>query len=126
MRRTALFAGLSLALTLLISIFGRDISQAQTVLPTMLVPTLNVRAVVTGLVTPISMAFIGTNDILVLEKNTGRVQRVTDGQVRGTVLDLAVNFGAERGLLGIALHPNFASNHAVYLYWTSSTTGADT
>jgi glucose/arabinose dehydrogenase len=39
---------------------------------------------------------------------------------------LAVNFGSERGLLGIALHPDFPSNPGVYLYWTESTTGGDT
>lgn len=61
-----------------------------------------------------------------LEKNTGRVLRVTDGAVAGTVLDLAVNFGSERGLLGIALHPDFPRNPGVYLYWTESTTGVDT
>jgi glucose/arabinose dehydrogenase len=37
-----------------------------------------------------------------------------------------VNSGSERGLLGIALHPNFADNGFVYLYWTESTTGGDT
>jgi glucose/arabinose dehydrogenase len=42
------------------------------------------------------------------------------------VLDLAVNVGSERGLLGIALHPDFPTNPGVYLYWTESTTGADT
>ena len=64
--------------------------------------------------------------MLVLEKNTGRVQRVVDGAVHSTVLDLAVNNGSERGLLGIALHPDFPANPGVYLYWTESTTGADT
>jgi aldose sugar dehydrogenase len=29
-----------------------------------------------------------------------------------------VNNASERGLLGIALHPNFAANHFVYLFWT--------
>jgi glucose/arabinose dehydrogenase len=72
------------------------------------------------------MAFIGVDDLLILEKNTGRVQRVTGGAVQGTVLDLAVNFGSERGLLGIAAHRNFPSDPRVYLYWTESTTGADT
>jgi glucose/arabinose dehydrogenase len=70
------------------------------------------------------MAFIAPGDFFVLEKDTGKVQEVVNGQVR-TVLDLAVNNAVERGLLGIALHPNFASNGLVYLYWTESTTGAD-
>ena len=40
-------------------------------------------------------------------------------------LDLAVNSSSERGLLGIALHPNFPTTPYVYLYNTESTTGAD-
>ncbi|MBA3442398.1 MAG: PQQ-dependent sugar dehydrogenase [Pyrinomonadaceae bacterium] len=94
--------------------------------PTMLDARLGVRAVVTGLNQPTTMAFLGANDILVLEKATGRVQRVVNGVIQGTVLDLAVNAGSERGLLGIALHPEFATNGFVYLYWTESATGADT
>src|SRR5262249_52367029 len=54
-----------------------------------------------------------------LEKATGKVQHVVNGAVT-TALDLAVNNNSERGLLGIALDPAFASNHAVYLYWTQS------
>lgn len=72
------------------------------------------------------MAFLGEDDLLVLEKNTGRVQRVVGGAVQSTVLDLAVNFGSERGLLGVALHPEFPAQPFVYLYWTESSTGADT
>jgi len=45
--------------------------------------------------------------------------------VQGAVLDLAVNSASERGLLGIALHPSFASNGFVYLFWSESNTGAD-
>ena len=43
-----------------------------------------------------------------------------------TVLDLPVNSGSERGLLGIALHPDFPSNPGVYLYWTETLSNADT
>jgi glucose/arabinose dehydrogenase len=88
-------------------------------------PDLAVRTVVTGLTTPTSMAFLGDDDFLVLQKNTGEVKRVVDGAVLGTVLDLGVNFASERGLLGMALHPDFPTNPRVYLYWTESTTGAD-
>src|SRR5918999_1823698 len=94
--------------------------------PEMLVRNLGVRTTVENLITPISMAFIGNNDFLVLEKNTGQVKRVVGGGVIGTVLDLDVNFGSERGVLGIALHPEFPADPGVYLYWTESTTGADT
>jgi uncharacterized repeat protein (TIGR01451 family) len=93
--------------------------------PSMLDPNLSVKTVVTGLSQPTSMAFIGNNDFFVLEKNTGKVQRVTNGAVQSTVLDLAVNSASERGMLGIALHPNFLLNGFVYLYWTESNTGVD-
>jgi glucose/arabinose dehydrogenase len=86
--------------------------------PTMLDPSLTVRTMVSGLTTPSSIAFLGPNDMLVLEKNTGKVLRVTNGAVQGVALDLAVNNASERGLLGIALHPDFPTNPGVYLYWT--------
>jgi glucose/arabinose dehydrogenase len=94
--------------------------------PEVLAPNLAVRTVVSGLTTPTTIAFLGPNDILALEKNTGQVKRIVDGDVQATVLDLDVNFGSERGLLGIALHPDFATDRGVYLYWTESTTGEDT
>jgi aldose sugar dehydrogenase len=50
---------------------------------------------------------------------------VVDGEVSDVVLDLAVNSASERGLLGIALHPRFADNGFVYLFWSESNTGAD-
>ena len=86
--------------------------------PTVVDPDLAVRTVVSGLVTPSAMAFLGPNDFLVLEKNTGNVKRVVNGAVQSVVLDLAVNNASERGLLGIALHPDFLANPGVYLYWS--------
>lgn len=98
---------------------------AQTQAPSVVDTNLAVRTVVSGLITPISMAFLGSNDFLILEKNTGKVKRVVNGSVQSTVLDLPVNSASERGLLGIALHPAYPSAPFVYLYWTESSTGAD-
>jgi glucose/arabinose dehydrogenase len=103
---------------------GRGRLAAQTG-PTLVDPNLAVRTVVSGLSQPTTMAFIGPNDILVLEKASGRVRRVVGGMIAGAVLDLAVNSASERGLLGIALDPHFPSMPFVYLFWTESTTGAD-
>lgn len=100
-------------------------SAAQTPTPRLVDPNLEARPLVTGLETPTSMAFIGRNDLLVLEKGTGRVQRVANGALHSTALDLPVNSASERGLLGIALHPQFPREPAVYLFWTESATGAD-
>lgn len=94
--------------------------------PTMLDDNLTVSTVIAGLDQPTSIAFIGANDFFVLEKATGKVQRVVNGALHSTPLDLPVNNASERGLLGIALHPNFALNGFVYLFWTESTTGTDT
>lgn len=118
--------GVLIAIVMIIVAGSSVPTAAQTSGPEMLRRGLGVRLVSSGLVTPISLAFLGANDMLVIEKNTGRVQRVVGGTIQGTVLDLAVNFGSERGLLGLALHPNFPANPGVYLYWTESTTGADT
>jgi glucose/arabinose dehydrogenase len=86
--------------------------------PVLLDPNLAVRPVITGLDLPTSIAVLGNDDLLVLEKNTGMVKHIVNGVVQDTVLDLAVNNSSERGLLGIALDPKFRINHAVYLYWT--------
>ena len=37
---------------------------------------------------------------------------------------LAVDSNGERGLIGITLHPNFATNHYVYVYYTSTEGGS--
>jgi glucose/arabinose dehydrogenase len=94
--------------------------------PSLVDPALDVRTVVAGLEQPIHMAFLAPNDFLVLEKATGRIKRVVDGALTSVVLDLAVNSASERGLLSIALHPQFPVNPGVYLYWSESSTGADT
>ncbi len=84
---------------------------------------LGVETVADGLTQPTALAVLGPDDLFVLEKSTGHVYRVQGGERGDPVLDLAVNFFDERGLLGIALHPDFADNGFVYLYWTSSGKG---
>jgi len=85
--------------------------------------TLRLHEIVGGLSGPTSMAFVAPGDILVLQKDDGRVRRVINGVLQGgEVLDLTVDNASERGLLGIALHPNFANNGFVYLYFTHSGT----
>ena len=92
--------------------------------PTMVHKNLAVNTLVADLVTPIAVEFLSQNDFFVIEKNTGRVQRFVDQAFHSTVLDLAVNAANERGLLGIALHPDFPADPGVYLYWTCPSTAA--
>src|SRR6478736_8853531 len=42
---------------------------------------LKIEEVASGLDTPTTMAFLGPNDILVLEKDKGTVQRIVDGKM---------------------------------------------
>jgi glucose/arabinose dehydrogenase len=44
-------------------------------------PALGVETVVEGLEFPTTMAFLGPNDILVLEKEKGTVQRILNGKM---------------------------------------------
>ncbi|MEO8510052.1 MAG: PQQ-dependent sugar dehydrogenase [Chloroflexota bacterium] len=85
--------------------------------------TLQVHTVATGLTQPTAMALIDADQFFVTEKSTGMVYLVSGGEIGEPVLDLAVNFFDERGLLGIALHPDFEANPYVYLYWTASGAG---
>src|SRR3954471_15926698 len=64
-----------------------------------------------------SMAFIGPNDILVLEKSSGKIKRIVNGSVLSKpVLDLPVANKIERGLLGIAVAPNVTSDGKKYVF----------
>jgi glucose/arabinose dehydrogenase len=94
--------------------------------PTLRDSSLSVTEIASGLSFPTTMAFIGSNDILVLQKNDGKVRRVIGGVLQSSaVLDVAVDGNNERGLLGIAVHPNFPTSPFVYLYYTESNTGSD-
>ena len=97
--------------------------------------------IVTGLKMPTSMAFIGQDDILVSEKNTGKIQRIVNGTaMQEPMLDVNVANRGERGLLGLEIsHPNHSLtenkpqstgkmthsnyNHTfIFLYFTESQT----
>jgi aldose sugar dehydrogenase len=67
-------------------------------------PNLKVEKVFEGLRFPTKMAFLGPNDILVLEKDNGTVQRIVNGKILPEpVLDVDVANKFERGMLGIAV-----------------------
>jgi hypothetical protein len=63
------------------------------------------------------MNFLGHDDILVLEKNSGKVKEIKNGTVAKTILDVNVANVSERGLLGIAVsdEPRY-----VFLFYTET------
>lgn len=118
--------GIAAALAALAAMAGVG-ALADTVPVALLDPNLQVTSYInTGLNQPIGIAFIGPGDALVAEKASGRILRAINGVVLPVpVLDLAVNSNSERGLLSMALHPNFPALPFVYVRWTESSTGAD-
>ena len=80
----------------------------------------DVSRVATGLNRPTWVgAAPGDDGALWVLEQPGRVVRIADGR-RHTLLDLSgeVLTGAEQGLLGIAFHPDFATNRRLYLHWS--------
>jgi aldose sugar dehydrogenase len=99
--------------------------QPQLTKPTLTDHNLKLELVSQGLKFPTQMAFVGPNDILVLEKNTGMVKRIVNGAVQEKpILDVNVATAYERGLLGIAIAKNHnetaPNSNIVYLYYTES------
>ena len=75
-----------------------------------------------GLDFPVDMAWVpGTKKIFFTEKDSGKV-RVLNGRDLDTTacVDIDVNSEGERGALGITLHPQFKSNHWLYVYYTNA------
>jgi aldose sugar dehydrogenase len=67
-------------------------------------PNLKIELVASGLDFPTTMAFLGPDDFLILEKNTGNVKRFVNGtMVEKPLLHVSSSIKDERGLLGIAI-----------------------
>jgi aldose sugar dehydrogenase len=81
-------------------------------------PNLKVEVVAEGLDTPTTMAFLGPDDFLVLEKDKGTVLRVTNGTILDKpLLDVNVANSIERGMCGVAITKQGAKTY-VFLYFT--------
>lgn len=81
--------------------------------------TLGVERIVTGINYPVSMSFLGPNDILVVEKDSGTVKRIVNGQmIDDPLLKIDVDYRIERGLTGSAVAHNSSGNTYVFLYFT--------
>jgi aldose sugar dehydrogenase len=66
---------------------------------------------------PTSMAFLGPEDILVLEKNEGTIKRIVNGTMLAEpLLDVKVANKNERGLLGIAVGSKNSISHDITDY----------
>src|SRR5437016_13247403 len=71
-----------------------------------------VETIITGLQVPWSIVFTSDGRMLITER-PGRVRVVKDGKLQSAPLATIsdVEPSGESGLMGLALHPNFAENH---------------
>src|SRR5215218_3039076 len=84
-------------------------------------PNLKVELIVQGLDLPTTMTFLGPNDILVLEKEKGTVQRIVDGKMLPEpLLDVNVATSQERCMCGVAVSKNTPGHTYVFLYYTEA------
>ncbi len=77
--------------------------------------------VTNGLANPTAMAFAPDGRIFVAEQ-AGKLRVVKNNALLPTAfVQLSVNSSGERGLIGIALDPDFSTNNYIYLYYTVPT-----
>ncbi len=76
----------------------------------------------TGLKSPWGVAVLPGGDLLVGERDTGKIVRVAarDGKVTGLGSVPGVDPGGEGGLLGLAVPSTFGADHEVYAYFTTA------
>ena len=80
---------------------------------------LKVEKVIEGLSLPTSMTFLDQDDILIVQKDNGRVRIVSNGVLQpNPVLDVEVESQSERGLLGVAITNATGDAKTVFIYYT--------
>ncbi len=89
---------------------------------------VELQPVLDGLSAPafLTHAHDATNRLFIVEQ-PGRIQTLSSGETSPTLfLDITsrVRFGGERGLLGLAFHPNFESNRRFFVNYTRDPDGA--
>jgi aldose sugar dehydrogenase len=102
--------------------FGQEEEEVATDNPKVRDPRLNIELIANGIESPTGMAFLGSDDILVLEQAKGTVQRIVNGSMlEDPILDVNVNAEDERGLLGIAVSKNSSTEQTyVFLFYTEA------
>ncbi|HEY0072000.1 MAG TPA: PQQ-dependent sugar dehydrogenase [Chloroflexia bacterium] len=83
-------------------------------------PGVRVETVLTDMEDPIAMAFDPAGRLFYTEKVTGNVRLFAGGKLQpNPVIHFDVSSASERGLLGIAIDPNFNQNRFIYVYHTA-------
>ena len=87
------------------------------------IPALTARLIVSGLPSPLDLQSVpGDAERLYVVEQGGRIRVVRNGQLQAAAfLDVSgrISSGGERGLLGLAFHPQFATNRRFYVNYTN-------
>jgi glucose/arabinose dehydrogenase len=109
-------AGLTVIVALLFLMVGPPAARAAT-LPAGFTET----QVTGGLSNPTAMAFAPDGRLFVCQQG-GQLRVIKNGALLATsFLTVTVDSAGERGLLGVAFDPNFATNSFIYIYYTATT-----
>ncbi len=95
---------------------------AATVLAGPTAARIRLRLIASGLSQPVfaTSAHDGTGRLFIVEK-TGKIRILQNGHIRSTPflnISTEVSRGSEQGLLGLAFHPSFKTNHKLYINFT--------
>ena len=91
-------------------------------------PTISLQEIASGFQTPLELVNSGDGSgrLFVVEQG-GKIKVLSAGLVSATpFLDVSsiIASGGERGLLGLAFHPQYSSNRAFYVFYTRASDGA--
>lgn len=93
--------------------------------PTTHDPDFTIQRVFVGDFEPSSMTFLGPDDLLVLDRDEGKVYRIENGIVSGPLLDVNVGTDGYRGLLGAAASIDNSGSTELFLYFTEARSDGD-
>ena len=85
-------------------------------------PDITLTTFYTGASSPVGIYNCGDDRLFITEQNQGDIEIInTSGTAIGTFLDLTglLTTGGERGLLGLAFHPDYANNGFFYVNYTN-------
>lgn len=125
-----LIAASLLLLTLALLLATTSQTEAAPLLPPLpegaegLPPGATVETLLSGMDKPIAMAFDPDGRLFYTEKASGNVRLYADGVLQpNPVIRFQVNSQGERGLIGIAIDPNFRANRYIYAFYTCDQAG---
>ena len=101
---------------------SQPVSQSQTVAKQ--APTLSNSVVIAGLANPWDIAFLPDSSAMLITERKGSVSLVKNGQKTELFTPDDVVARGEGGMLGLAVDPEFATNHSIYTCFNSDKSGS--